>query len=287
MSYEQILEHKVPLPGRGTTRVREVRGPEGAPTLVLLHGLGATGGLNWRSSMQPLGRHFRVIAIDQRDHGQGIQSHGRFRLADCADDVAALADALRLRRIIPVGYSMGGPVAQLVWHRHASRLDGLVLCATAASFANSSGRSAARALAPWVQVAARVLPTARIRRYASRALEDSIPDPQVRRWITSELAGTDPVGIAQAGVALARFSSQSWISKVDVPTAVVVTQRDERVPPDAQLELAATIRGATVHAVNGGHRVCVSRPDLFVPVLLEACRSVTERAGTLSRRPRT
>ena len=278
MSNGAILEHAVHLPGRGTTRIREVRGPESAPTLVLLHGLGATGGLNWRFSMLPLGRHYRVIAIDQRDHGGGIQSKGRFRLADCADDVAALADALRLRHIIPVGYSMGGPIAQLVWHRHSSRLDGLVLCATAASFAKPSGRSAARALAPWVQAAARVLPRTRIRAYARRVLEESIPDPDVRRRITSELAGTDPVGVAQAGVALARFSSKTWIGKVDVPTAVVVTELDELIPPDAQIELAATIPGATVHPVNGGHRVCVSRPDLFVPVLLEACRSVTERA---------
>jgi len=33
---------EVVLPGRGSTFVREVAGPPGAPTVVLLHGLGAT-----------------------------------------------------------------------------------------------------------------------------------------------------------------------------------------------------------------------------------------------------
>ena len=33
---------QVRLPGRGTTFVRDVPGPPGAPTVILLHGLGAT-----------------------------------------------------------------------------------------------------------------------------------------------------------------------------------------------------------------------------------------------------
>src|SRR6266851_2774754 len=86
----------VELPGRGTTFVREVLGPQGAPTVVLLHGLGATGALNWFSVFEPLGARFRVLAIDQRGHGRGIRSTHRFRLADCADDVVALADALKI-----------------------------------------------------------------------------------------------------------------------------------------------------------------------------------------------
>ena len=40
------------------------------------------------------------------------------RLADCADDVAALVDELGVTKVIAAGYSMGGPVAQLLWRRH-------------------------------------------------------------------------------------------------------------------------------------------------------------------------
>ena len=38
---------RVALHGRGTVFVREVAGPPGAPTIVLLHGWMASGGLNW------------------------------------------------------------------------------------------------------------------------------------------------------------------------------------------------------------------------------------------------
>src|SRR5438105_8295167 len=100
----------VELPGRGTTFIREV-GPPDAPALFLLHGLSASADLNWFASFNSLARPYRVVALDQRGHGRGIRLRGRtFRLEDCADDVAALADVLGIEDIIPVGYSMGGAV---------------------------------------------------------------------------------------------------------------------------------------------------------------------------------
>ena len=125
------LGTRVPLAGRGTTFVREVPGPPGAPTLVLLHGLLASGGLNWFRAFEALGSEFRVLAPDLRGHARGLRSRGRFRLQDCADDLAALLAALGVGPVVVVGYSMGGPIAQLLWRRHPERVSGLVLCATA------------------------------------------------------------------------------------------------------------------------------------------------------------
>ena len=101
----------VELPGRGVTRVWECTGPRGAETLMLIHGVTFTAELNWGKIFAPLSRHFRVVAIDLRGHGDGISVGSRFRLEDCADDVAALAQVLGIGRFIAVGYSMGGMVA--------------------------------------------------------------------------------------------------------------------------------------------------------------------------------
>ena len=102
----------VELPGRGVTRVWECAGPRGAQTLMLIHGVTFTAELNWGKHFAPLSQHFRVIAIDLRGHGDGISAGSRFRLEDCADDIAALAEVLGLGRFVAVGYSMGGMVAQ-------------------------------------------------------------------------------------------------------------------------------------------------------------------------------
>ena len=124
----------VALPGRGSTFVREQSGPPGAPVLMLLHGWAATADLTWRHCYGPLAQQFRVLAIDHRGHGRGIRHAEPFRLEDCADDVAALAAQLGIERLIPVGYSMGGPIAPMLWQRHRPLVEGLVLCATSAVF---------------------------------------------------------------------------------------------------------------------------------------------------------
>jgi pimeloyl-ACP methyl ester carboxylesterase len=82
--------------------------------------------------------------------------------------------------------------------------------------------------------------------------------------------------------AVSEFTSNSWISQVDVPTAVVITDRDQVVPASRQLELARAIPGASVYHVEADHGACVSAPHLFTPALLEACWSVAPgRGGTL------
>ena len=74
----------VELPGRGVTRVWECAGPPEAPTLMLIHGVTVTAQLNWGKVFAPLSRHFRVVAMDLRGHGDGIPVGWRFRLEDCA-----------------------------------------------------------------------------------------------------------------------------------------------------------------------------------------------------------
>ncbi|MEM1332220.1 MAG: alpha/beta hydrolase, partial [Actinomycetota bacterium] len=109
--------------------------------VMLLHGWTATADINWYRCYEPLAVDRRVVAHDHRGHGSGIRTRKRFRLEDCADDAIAVADRLGIDRFIACGYSMGGPVAQLVWRRHPDRVAGLVLCATAAQF---SGHRAER-----------------------------------------------------------------------------------------------------------------------------------------------
>jgi pimeloyl-ACP methyl ester carboxylesterase len=58
------IDRDIELPGRGHTSIREVHGPDGAPTLVLLHGLAATGRLNWFTALRALSERFRVIVVD-------------------------------------------------------------------------------------------------------------------------------------------------------------------------------------------------------------------------------
>lgn len=277
------LGARIELPGRGTTFVRTVAGPPGAPSVLLLHGWIASGGLNWFNAFVPLSQHYNVVAPDLRGHGRGLRSRRRFRLADCADDAAALLDQLGTGPAIVVGYSMGGPVAQLMWRRHPDSVAGLVLCATSYRFvAGARGRFLLSSMmAPAVRTTRAVhelgrAPMASIRRAApARAPARST---NRRSWAAAEMRRHDTLKVLEAGQAIARYSARRWIAEVDVPTTVLVTARDRAVHPAEQHRLAAAISGAVVHTIDDDHMACAKRQ--FGPALLRAVDSVWTRVGT-------
>jgi len=269
-------EHEIEVPGHGRTVVHEWEGPPSAPVVVLLHGLGATARLNWGRCARPLSQRFRVLALDHRGHGRGLRTH-RFSLEECADDAAHAARSLGVSRFVPVGYSMGGPIASLTWRRHPDAVAGLVLCATARHFVPRHVARVARATLPLAALASRAVPRIVHRSMVQRLLVQ-VEHPAMRDRIVDELLGHEPSTVIQAAEAVTRFASHDWIGEVDVPTAVVVTTADELVPASRQRKLAASIPGALVLEVDGDHDACVRLPG-FAATLARAVEQVVARAG--------
>jgi len=288
LGWKVPMGREVELPGRGTTFVRELPGPSpDAPTVILLHGLAATGGLNWFGCFGDLSERFRVLAIDHRGHGRGIRDAARFRLADCADDVVALADVLGIDRFVPVGYSMGGPIGQLVWHRHKDRVSGLVMCATSRNF-RGRPRERVQFLGLGMLVAGLggrihlgspgdAMNAGRVRRVFESMLTPELLNGSQRPWMLSELRRNDTNKVIEAAEAIGRFSSHAWIGQVDVPVSVVVTTRDWLVPVRRQVKLARSIPSAVVFPIDGDHLVCANQPEPFGRVVADACRLVDRR----------
>jgi 3-oxoadipate enol-lactonase len=264
---------RIELPDRGTTFVRRLAGPAGAPTLLLLHGWVASAGLNWYQSFGALREHFNIVAPDLRGHARGLKSPKIFRLADCADDCAATLEALDTGPVIAVGYSMGGPVAQLLWRRHRDLVDGLVLCATSADFMpNRFTRNLYQATMLSATAMARLA-------WPSRLLPGvpmvNVHPSAMPAWAASEVRRHDWRMIIEAGHSISTYSGRRWIGEVDVPTAVVCTTEDRGVAPSMQRGLAEAIPGATVHSVADGHLACAS--PRFAAPLLDACLDVAAR----------
>lgn len=272
----------IELPGRGSTFVRTIDGPRGAPTLLLLHGWTATADLNWFHCYAPLGERYRVVALDHRGHGRGIRTKKPFRIEDCADDAMAVCDALGIPFVIPVGYSMGGPVAMQVWRRHQARVRGLVLAATAPWFRTSRTENLAFLGLTGLAALARLTPA----QVQQRLTDQFYLQPKTQGWepwAAQELSRHDWRMILEAGHAVMRFSAREWLTEIDVPTSVVITMRDHTVPTRRQVRLFEGIGDVEAFRVDGDHAAVASLPDRFVPSLLRAVHSVVERADVAAR----
>jgi 3-oxoadipate enol-lactonase len=280
---QDILTPKLPpgrfvdLGDRGTIIVRDFGGWPGAPVIALLHGWTATADLNWFKCYETLGEHFRVIAFDHRGHGTGVRTKQPFRLEDCADDVADVATALGVDTFIPVGYSMGGPIAQLVWRRHPERVTGLVLCATAPYFA--ARRNERRMLLGLTGLAtmARVAPEG-AKVWLTEQLYLQRKTMQWEPWAIQQAATHDWRMVLEAGSAVGNFSSTDWLAEIDVPVSNVLTMRDQVVPLRRQVKLFELIPDTEAFRIDGMHDAAVANADRFVPSVIRAIESVERRS---------
>lgn len=268
----------VELPGRGEVFVRERPGRPGQPTVLLLHGWTASADLNWFRAYEGVAAEARLLAVDHRGHGRGLRSEERFTLEDAADDAAALLRTLDAGPAIVVGYSMGGPIAMLVAHRHPDVVDGLVLEATALEWRASLRE---RVIFRFMAVLEFILRSGRHQGLIERSLREAVlqaPDLEpLVPWLQGELRRGDAAAIADAGRALGRFDARPFAPSFTVPAAVVVTTRDRLVRPRKQRRLARAIPGASTFEIEGDHDCPLVLPGPFVRQTVAAIRDVAQR----------
>lgn len=94
--------------------------------LILLHGLSSQSHIFDRVAPR-LADHFRVIALDQRGHGESDKPDEGYDFKTVAGDLLVLLDALKLKRAIIAGHSWGGAVALYFAAHHSGRARAVIL----------------------------------------------------------------------------------------------------------------------------------------------------------------
>ena len=106
------------------------------PPLVLVHG-GAVDARMWRPQLAALADEFTVVAWDEPGAGRSSDVPATFALADYADCLAALIEALALGPAHVAGLSWGGTVVQELYRRHPGLVATLILADTYAGWKGS------------------------------------------------------------------------------------------------------------------------------------------------------
>lgn len=224
-------------------------GNECGRPLVLVHGWAADAVLNWHVALPDL-TDWSVVAPDLPGHGH-TPARGRFSLEDCAAAVAEVCDALGIRHVTMVGYSMGGPVIQLLARQRPDLVGGAVMAATAARVMPS-------------RVARFGLPLlAQSGRLGLAAIDNATkvlrPGSPLATHALSTLHTSNKRALVHAAGELARFDSRPWVASVGLRAASIITTRDHVVPARTQLELA-TLLGVPAERrsmLAHGHLACL------------------------------
>ena len=105
----------------------DLTGPEDAPVVALIHGLGLTRASTWGPIARLLAGPFRVLSYDLCGHGETALPNEGPSLTVLSEQLIALMDELEIDRAALIGFSLGGMINRRVAMDHPDRVSALVI----------------------------------------------------------------------------------------------------------------------------------------------------------------
>lgn len=245
---------------------------DGAP-VALLHGQPGRAA-DWELVVAQLAGRYRLFVPDRR----GYDRTPAGGLWDNARDLLGFLD----RPTVVVGHSLGGGIALAAALLDPELAAGLVLVSSVGSrraltrtdrlLSRPGLRWALPQAASWL--GPRMVPV--IRWSSGRRLDATQLDLLAAAMtVLARTGGWEAFAVEQAAFVREADGLARRLDEIRVPAAVVVGRRDRMVSPRAQLDLAAQLRAATVHEVDGGHLLPIEAPE----AVADAVGEVAGRAG--------
>lgn len=264
----------------------ETFGPDNAPAVLLINGLGSQM-TRWPVPFceKLVARGYRAIRFDNRDVGRStwFQSGDRYTLSDMAADAMGLLDHLKIDKAHVAGVSMGGMIAQTVAIEHPGRVRSLtsIMSATGAPGTMDSTPEAAAVL---TQVAPD--PTVDEEAFVVHGMKNARTigspgypwsDEALRERVLSEMRRAfNPKGVQrQRGAIGASGDRTEKLAKLNVPTVVLHGEVDPLIPKAGGEATARAIPGAELRIIPGmGHDL----PEPLYDTIIDAIVAAAERA---------
>ena len=228
------------------------------PTLVLLHAFPLDSTM-WRSQVAGLGDIAKVVALDLPGFGAAPIEDG-WSVDSAADQVAAST----VGKIVLGGLSMGGYVAMAFARRHPDRLAGLILADTRSDPDDVAGKQSRDKL---IALTKEYGPSKVYEVMIPKVLCDETRErrPEIVSEVRGIAAKQSSAGVIGGLMALRdRPDATPELSKIAVPTLIIVGEHDAVTPPELSQVMARHIRGSKVVVIPGaGHLSNIEQPDAF------------------------
>jgi pimeloyl-ACP methyl ester carboxylesterase len=239
----------------------DLTGPERAPVVVLIHGLGLNRAC-WQWLVPDLATRYRVLTYDLPGHGQSAAPPPSPTLRTLSDHLAALLDHLGIARAALVGFSLGGMIARRFAQDHPTRV-------TALAILHSPHRrtpEAQAAIVARIDQASAEGPRATVEAALVRWFSDGyrVAHPEmlalVRGWVLANDAAIYPSLYRILADGIEEIVAPN--PPIEAPTLVLTADEDHGNGPDMTRAIAAEIAGAEVHVLPGlRHMALAEAPE--------------------------
>ena len=238
--------------------------PKDRPWLVFCNSLGTDLSM-WDPQVEALVRRFRILRYDRRGHGLSTAPDSPFTLDDLGNDLLHLLDALAIERTHFCGLSIGGLIGQWMGINAATRVNRIVVAATAPRIGTAQG---------WIE---------RVDLVRSQGLKALVPGTR-ERWFSPEFAATAPSTVnhfltvfagtslnAYVGccIALADADLGNQIDQITNPFLAIAGVSDEVCTPQDINQLSLKVRAGRYCTLPGRHLISTESAQAFNKLLID------------------
>ena len=249
--------------------VYDLLGPEDAPVIALIHGLGLTRS-TWDGHLAALSESYRVLNYDLAGHGGSAIPDGEITLSTFSGQLVRLMDHLGIGKAAAVGFSLGGMINRRLAMDHPDRVWALgILNSPHERGAEGQALVEQRAKDTGSGGAAATINTTLVR-WFTEGFCDKAPDAVAR--VRAGVLANDPEAYAKCRWVLANGVVELIRPEppITTPALVMTCEHDTGSTPAMSRAIASEIGGSEVMIVPGlQHMGLVERPDLFIGPVLE------------------
>ncbi|MEA3166882.1 MAG: hypothetical protein QOJ26_1756 [Thermoplasmata archaeon] len=261
-----------------------VYGPREGPALLLIHGFPFDRAM-WRFQVAPLtAAGYRVVVAELPGFGKTEEVGRNDPPLETVDAMAAslvrLLDRLRITKVVPVGFSMGGYVALALAAAAKDRLAALVLIDTRAEADSADAKKKRDETIAQVEAhGTRALAMAMIANQLTEATRTSerLLAEEVRAMMLRQPKTT----VAAALKAMRdRPDRRDLLKELKCPVLVVVGEKDSITPPAAANVMVDLAKKSDLVTIAGAaHLTPMERPDDVNEALIEWLRKTVPVAN--------
>jgi pimeloyl-ACP methyl ester carboxylesterase len=237
-------------------------------SIILVHGWAAHGGF-FDDLRARLSRTHRVLTPTLRGHPGTGHGGAPLTIETLADDIAHFAEALDLKAVVAVGWSMGAMALWAAAPKLGARLAGIVAEDMAPRMINDAswpygivgGYGADDVPATlkeiggdWPAYVARFAP----RMFAADA------EPKLVSWVVGEMSKANPEAMAPYWASMAQQDFRAAIARIEQPM-LVIHGADSPIYPDEATQFIADVapNAKRVVIAGAGHVPHLEAPDAF------------------------
>jgi pimeloyl-ACP methyl ester carboxylesterase len=228
---------------------------EGKP-LILVHGAGGAS-TYWFNQLSGLSSELRVIAIDLPGHGKSEPLKGKPTFEQYAKHVDEFIKEMKLSKVVLLGHSMGGLIAQQIALNHQEILEKLIIVDSGAKF---PGRPMARSFRRGASIDVNAIASSLFSQKTLRKTDAT----SLMKQITQGMAPDFALNVLMRDFELTGTPDFTGRLKAISVPCLIVHGADDILPTSFASYLHENIKGSKLEIIpDAGHMVMMEKPDEF------------------------